>query len=382
MDKKFIGWSTIVQHLLGKSTKEEARLVDEWLREDVRNQEYYKKARHYFDAYYSGKQEIPEVDMESAWDDFQLHVQKMKRNYFWQRFLRYAAVVIVFVGVGIVSLMLVNDMENPSVVAENQKIAPGVVKALLVFQSGTHVDLTDSIALEQVLEQFSDIVEADEDAKVEYNTIIVPRGGEYCLVLSDGTRIKMNSDSKLIFPNKFTGNERRVRLEGEALFDVIKNKDCPFIVETEKGNIYVLGTLFNVNVYSDEEVMQTTLVEGRIAFKGNGMSQSVNLVPGEQVVYNEKSGESQVIKVNPEIYVGWAEGKWYIEGERLEDIMKQVARWYDVEVFYKNSEAKELVFTGDLEKYKDCEEVLDIISMTTNVTFEIKDRVIVVEMKY
>ena len=99
------------------------------------------------------------------------------------------------------------------------------------------------------------------------------------------------------------------------------------------------------------------------------------------MTYNMKSGESHVEKVNTKVYVGWAEGKWFIEGERLEDITKQLSRWYDVEFFIKNPEAKELVFTGDLEKYDDCEVALDIISMTTNVMFTIRDRAIIVQMK-
>jgi len=219
----------------------------------------------------------------------------------------------------------------------------------------------------------------DEETQMEYNTIIVPRGGEYSLALADGTRIKINSDSKLTFPHRFMGEERRVRLEGEALFDVVKDKEHPFIVETAKGNVQVLGTLFDINVYPEEDVVQTTLVEGRVVFKGRGMSQHVELSPGEQVTYNMKSGESHVEKVNTKVYVGWAEGKWFIEGERLEDITKQLSRWYDVEFFYKNPEAKELVFTGDLEKYD--EVALDIISMTTNVMFTIRDRAIIVQMK-
>ena len=381
MDKKFINWSVIVQRLLGKSTGAEDELVDEWLRDDIQNQEYYKKAKYYFDTYYSGEQEIHEVDMEKAWSVFLTHT-KESQQYSWKRFLQYAAVVIMLLGVGIASLLLMNKAEKKTVaVVENQTITPGTVKALLVFHSGSQVSLTDSTVFEKVVEEYSRTENTDEETEMEYNTVIVPRGGEYNLALSDGTRIKMNSDSKLIFPNKFVGRERRVRLEGEALFDVTKDKKHPFVVETAKGNVQVLGTLFNVNVYPDEDVMQTTLVEGQIAFKGNAMSRSVELVPGEQVVYNIKSGESRVAKVNTKVYIGWAEGKWFIEGERLEDIMKQLSRWYDVEDFYKNPEAKELVFTGDLEKYNDCEVALDIISMTTNVMFTVKDRVIIVQMR-
>ena len=369
-----------MQSLLGKSTGVDDEQVEEWLHEDARNQEYYEKAKYYFDNYYSGEKEIHQINMKKAWDDFLVYTKK-SRNNIWKRYLQYVAGVVMLLGVGVALLLLVGKSEKPSTVVQNQMITPGTVKALLIFHSGSQVSLTDSTVFEKVVEEYSNAEDADEETEMKYNTVIVPRGGEYSLALSDGTRIKMNSDSKLIFPNKFTGKERRVHLEGEALFDVTKDKKHPFVVETAKGNVQVLGTLFNVNVYPDEDVMQATLVEGQIAFKGNAMSRSVELDPGEQVVYNIKNGESHVAKVNTKVYVGWAEGKWFIEGERLEDIMKQLSRWYDVEVFYKNPEAKELVFTGDLEKYNDCEVVLNIISMTTNVMFTVKDRVITVQMR-
>ena len=379
MDKKFINWRVIMQSLLGKSTSVEDEQVDKWLHEDTRNQDYYQKAKYYFDNYYSGEEEIHQVDTKKAWNDFLVYT-KRSRNSKWRRYLQYAAGVVMLVGVGVALLLLVGKSEKSAMIVQNQVITPGKVKALLVFQSGSQVSLTDSTAFEQVVGQYT-MEDTDEETKMEYNTIIVPRGGEYSLALADGTRIKMNSDSKLIFPHKFNGKERRVRLEGEALFDVEKDSEHPFIVETAKGDVHVLGTLFNINVYPDEDIVQTTLVEGRVVFKGKGMLQNVELFPGEQVTYNMKSGESHVEEVNTKVYVGWAEGKWLIEGKRLEDIMKQLSRWYDVEVFYKNPEAKELVFTGDLEKYDDCEVVLNIISMATNVMFTIRDRAIIVQMK-
>lgn len=381
MDKVHINWRIIVRYMLGKSTMEEDVLVDEWLQEDIRHQEYYKKAQYYFDTYYAGEEEVHDVDMEGAWNEFLVYTGKISRNRLWRQYLKYVAVVTILLGVTGAFWMLLKNRETHPVIAEYQRIKPGSVKAMLVLNSGNQVVLTDSTIVEQILEKYADDAEVDAKAKVEYNTIIVPRGGEYSLTLVDGTRIKMNADSKLSFPNKFTGKERRVRLEGEALFDVTKDDNIPFVVETTRGSIKVLGTLFNVNVYPDEDMMYATLVEGQIAFKGNEMLQEIKLVPGEQVTYNVRNGESKVLQINPEVYIGWAEGKWLIEGAKLEDMMKQLARWYDVEVFYKNPEAKELVFTGDLEKYNDCEVVLDIISMTTNVVFEIKDKVIIVQVK-
>ena len=381
-DKMHINWDMIVRKILEESSVEEDMLVENWLEEDEENREYYRKAKHYFDVYYTGE-ETRNVDTESAWGEFVTYVDKSSSRFLWRKLAGYAAAIVILVGMGVTYWLSRTPNKEQVTVAKSLPVEPGMMKAVLVFNSGERVVLTDTSVLEQVVEEYGskNNMNASGEEDVEFNTVFVPRGGEYSLALADGTRIKINSDSKLTFPHRFMGEERRVRLEGEALFDVVKDKEHPFIVETAKGNVQVLGTLFDINVYPEEDVVQTTLVEGRVVFKGRGMSQHVELSPGEQVTYNMKSGESHVEKVNTKVYVGWAEGKWFIEGERLEDITKQLSRWYDVEFFYKNPEAKELVFTGDLEKYDDCEVALDIISMTTNVMFTIRDRAIIVQMK-
>lgn len=220
-----------------------------------------------------------------------------------------------------------------------------------------------------------------EQRSIAYNVIIVPKGGEYDLTLMDGTTVTLNADSKLSIPEVFVGEERRVCLEGEAFFSVAKDVQRPFIVETLAGEVNVLGTEFNLSAYPDDEYVQTTLVEGEVAFLGKGMVDRLVIEPGEQVTYNKVSGEIAVKGVNTMIYTAWTQGKWIIEGMRLEDMMKQIARWYDVTIFYQNQAAKELIFTGDLERYNNCEMILDIIAMTTNVEFIVKDRVITVRMR-
>jgi len=154
---------------------------------------------------------------------------------------------------------------------------------VLVFNSGQQVKLTDSIAFGQAIEKFKPSGQVDE--AVEYNKIIVPRGGEYNLVLADGTSVMINSDSKLNVPDRFEGKERRVRLEGEALFHVARDVEHPFIVETVGGDVTVLGTVFNVNAYSDEDYVQTTLVEGSVAFQGKGMADAKTISPGPRREY-------------------------------------------------------------------------------------------------
>ena len=384
-DRMHINWDIIVRRILNESSEDENKLVDDWLAEDEANREYYRKAKHYFDVYYTGE-ETREVDSEGALDEFVAYTGKSSRKLLWKKVVGYAAAVIILLGVGFTYWMSDNRVEQPKTVAVNQPLKPGTMKAFLIFNSGEHIALTDSSVLEQVVEEYKQKMVASQGQgmlleKEEYNTLIIPRGGEYNLVLADGTSVKLNADSKLSFPDKFIGKERRVRLEGEALFHVAKDSEHPFIVETENGEIEVLGTVFNVNAYPDEEFVQTTLVEGKVAFQGAGMLDALVITPGEQVTYDKETREADVAKVDTEIYTAWAEGKWIIEGERLENIMKQLARWYDVKVFYQNPQVKDLVFTGDLEKYNNCEVVLNIISMTTNVVFEVKDKTITVKMK-
>ena len=377
-ERRHINWDMIVRHLMDVATDEEREEVERWLAEDEGNREYYRKAKRYFETYYTGE-ETRVVDTRGAWDEFVVYADKSRKAHIWRMIVKYAAILLLPLCVGLGYWFLGNDTPQTTFVSGGISIEPGTTKAVLVFNSGQQVRLTDSIAFEQAIEKFKPSGQVEQ--AIEYNKIIVPRGGEYNLVLADGTSVMINSDSKLSVPDRFEGKERRVRLEGEALFHVAQDVEHPFIVETDGGDVTVLGTVFNVNAYSGEDYVQTTLVEGRVAFQGKGMTEARTIAPGEQITYDVQTNSVNVEKVDTRIYTAWTEGKWIIEGECLEEIMKQLARWYDVTVFYQNAEAKDLVFTGDLEKYSNCNVILDIISMTTNVEFELKDRVIIVKMK-
>ena len=377
-DRRHINWDMIVRHLMDVATSEEKEEVERWLAEDEGNREYYRKAKRYFETYYTGE-ETRVVDTRGAWDEFVVYADKSRKAHIWRMIVKYAAILLLPLCVGLGYWFLGNDTPQTTFVSGGISIEPGTTKAVLVFNSGQQVRLTDSIAFEQAIEKFKPSGQVEQ--AIEYNKIIVPRGGEYNLVLADGTSVMINSDSKLSVPDRFEGKERRVRLEGEALFHVAQDVEHPFIVETDGGDVTVLGTVFNVNAYLGEDYVQTTLVEGRVAFQGKGMTEARTIAPGEQITYDVQTNSVNVEKVDTRVYTAWTEGKWIIEGERLDEIMKQLARWYDVTVFYQNAEAKDLVFTGDLEKYSNCNVILDIISMTTNVEFELKDRVIIVKMK-
>ena len=280
-DRMHINWDIIVRRILDQADETERELVERWLTEDEMNREYYRKAKRYFDRYYTGE-ESREVDVEDAWSEFVVYADKSPKKYLWRRVVRYAAVLLLPLCLGIGYWFLGNDSLDTAVIPGKMLIEPGTTKAILVFNSGRQVELTDSSTFEQAMGRFkSEEGKVEKSLKpVEYNKIIVPRGGEYNLVLADGTSVVINADSKLSIPDRFEGKERRVRLEGEALFHVVKDAEHPFVVEMEGGDVTVLGTVFNVSAYSEEVCIQTTLVEGSVAFRGKGMKEARVIVPG------------------------------------------------------------------------------------------------------
>ena len=235
---------------------------------------------------------------------------------------------------------------------------------LAVDSSGLQYEVADSLT---------------EDTTV-FNTLSVPRGGVYQLTLSDGTRVWLNSDSKLIYPVTFSGDVREVTLSGEAYFDVQKNAEKPFIVTTALGNVRVLGTQFNVKVYQEEASVITTLVSGSVSF-GNEVVEETKLSPGYQLIFDKGGRKVDVKKVNVQHFVSWRDNQMSFQGESLESIMRMLARWYDVNVVFEDEELKQLEFSGNLDKYEDIGKFLKLFELGADVQFEIKNNVIQVRKK-
>ncbi len=270
-------------------------------------------------------------------------------------------------------------MENGTVA----QIEHGSMKAQLVLANGKKVDLRPEISLQLEEEGGTRILTSDNRVKysgkdslagqsteVKYNTLIVPRGGEFSLELADGTRVWLNAESRLRYPVVFTGKERKVEMEGEVYFEVAKNKEKPFIVTVNGVDIRVLGTSFNVSAYQEEVV--TTLVEGKVQLKkGN---EQVILSPNQQAIWSDD--EFRVKQVDARNFVLWKEGVFYFEDVDLETILDDMARWYNVNVFYMNPALKEMKFSVEIRRYGDINEILRRIEQTKRVKFEIKDRTI------
>ena len=294
-----------------------------------------------------------------------------------------AASIILLVG-----LFVGRTISGVRDIHEEQELAksvmqPGTSKAILMMADGKEVVLEQGQNLNILLNErvrvatSSQGIVYEERGKgmvtEEYNKLTTPIGGEYSLVLSDGTKVFLNADSELKYPVEFSDGKRIVDLKGEAYFEVHKDSLRPFIVRMNGAEVTVLGTSFNVNTYGDDGQIYTTLVNGSVKNK-----QEEILKPGMQSVMNVQSGLLTVRKVDVEPYVAWREGRFVFRAMTLDLIMRQLQRWYDFEVFYQNSELKDYEFRGVIKRDMDLDKVLSVIKATTNVDFEVKGKVITI----
>lgn len=331
-------------------------------------------------------------DEQKIWGNIQSQLQ-FKSRRFIRRFLKYAAIIMIPLCLGSALWLLLKEKRNVqpvSVVATS--IAPGQHKAYLLLPDKEQMDLSlkgvDSLLVERGVQvridssgkiSYQGVKQQSENKELVYHTMVVPKAGEFFLELPDGTKVWLNSFSELKFPIDFLGDERKVYLKGEAYFEVSKDADKPFYVVLDDMAVKVLGTSFNVNAYRDHGNVLTTLVTGKVVIQDTSGKNLAMLNPSEQAdFFNDKVN---VTRVNVENSIAWRDGKFYFEAMRLEDIMLQLQRWYDVEVFFVSKELKEKTFTGVIRRDLMAEEILSIIEKTTRVKFERNDKRVVVNYK-
>lgn len=294
------------------------------------------------------------------------------RPYFWRHAGVAASVILLLSAGGYFAL----HHRRPIPLATQMKpfydLQPGGNKAVLTLGNGRQVTLTDA-STGTIARQGNTIVEKttsgqivyndakktqDGDAAPVMNTITTPRGGQWFVILSDGTRVWLNAASSISYPVAFTGGERKVSITGEAYFEVVHNAAKPFRVEA--GNIVVedIGTAFNINAYTDEPAIKATLVNGSARISEN--KDAHVLFPGEQAI--SRSGEKTILieKVNADDVIAWKNGTMLFENENLETILRQASRWYDIDVIYQGAMNKR-VFTGGIPRQSNLSEFLKIL---------------------
>ena len=363
----------ILKYLQGKLAEGEKRQLDEWLKGD-RNKKLFSRLVNK-QRILVKMERLDEYDWEKSWKVMEKKLHERKK-FSWKYWGMVASLLgIVLLGTWV--FMEKNEKKSPVVVMRG--VEPGGVFAELVLPDGKIVELNkDSNNLflgesGKVLRNENGVLFLTQDSvqlqKVGYSEIRTPRGGEYQVVLPDNSIVWLNADSKLRFPLTFSGKERRVFASGELYFQVAKDSLSPFRIEVEGlYEVEVLGTEFNVRAYSDLP-SATTLVDGRVLIRDKGTK--VVLKPGEQAVKGTY-GEVVVREVDVAPYIAWKQGYFLFEDERLEDILNELARWYDVNVFFENSSVREERFSVDMPRHESFEEVLRLIEQTRSIQIEIE----------
>lgn len=315
-------------------------------------------------------------------------VKKLIPKLWWA-----AAAVLLIVSAGLFVLNSHKSDQPPNNIAAHalKPIVPGGNKAILTLANGAVINL--NAASNGVIARSGDVAitkekngqlvyaaeadQSDKDDKISYNTISIPRGGQYQLILPDGTNVWLNSASSLKYPVKFKGMERHVELTGEAYFEVAKNKNMPFTINANNVNIKVLGTHFNVMAYADEPSVKTTLLEGSVML--NARNGQALLIPGQQADVTNSNGKVDLNYVNTDDAVSWKNGYFTFRNESVVSIMKKVSRWYDVDVEYRD-DLSHVLFGGTISRAKDIQELLSKIELTNSVHFKIEGRRVIVKL--
>ena len=377
----------ILSYLREDISEEEMSRLRVWLDENERHQRLLEELRDK-DVLQREIGEYVSFDTSRRWGQLKEAMEEpvRKGRSLLKVWGAVAAVVVAFVG-GLLYWQMTGSPQPEVKQVAIARIEQGGMRAVLITETGQQVVLQ---GLKDTCLNITgtETLNIREDGSLKYSlsalssmsewhTLRIPKGGEYKIVLDDGTEIWLNSASELKYPAHFVGNERRVQLTGEAYFQVARNEAAPFIVETRDMDVKVLGTSFNVSVYEDEESCHATLVEGRVEVNDKVNGEKVVLTPGKQALL--RGGEMTVRVVITKLYTLWRLDRFTFASEDMEGVIRKLSRWYNVDFFFANSSMKQKRFTGSLPKYADISQVLKMIEMTTDIKFEIKEHTIMIQ---
>lgn len=359
--------------------------VSEWAKESDRGKRILDELKD-LDFYVEKEAKKREIEKCYSWEEFMTWRRRYERRRKLLVVRCVAAVAILF----LVStcVWFVNRGGEESQFMFPSEIKPGSLRASLILNDGQEIMLDKRLSL---MESDSSVVLSNEKGELSYrnvreragessvNTLRVPCSGEYQLMLADGTRVRVNSESELVFPTCFNSDRREVFLKGEAYFQVAPDSDKPFYVRVNDYIVKVTGTSFNVTSYTDDPCTMTTLVEGKVSVYGNDSTWNCDLTPGHMLKFDKGTARVTSEECDPRIYTSWIDGEFKFRDMRLEDIMKKLNRWYDFEVAYEEEELKDLRFSGAAEKYNPVEFLLKMIEEVTKVRFDIEGKRIMVK---
>lgn len=374
----------ILAYLRDEVDEEGLRELNVWLEESDSHKALFARIQDE-KMQYEDIQKILSYDAGGAWQVVQQKAARRRRKRL-TRVYRVAVSVVIIFGVAI-AFLLREEATTVVPVVKVEEITPGRSMAKLTVASGDvyhldslhQVDLITSLAENNGKEVvFIDRQLEEGASEIKYNKVEIPRGGEYQIVLGDGTRVYLNAQTELRFPESFASSEQRlVYLSGEAYFEVTKNPSKPFVVQCKDYAVKVLGTSFNVNSYEGDETSKTTLATGKVEIDMDGKQTILN--PGQQAII--KNGEVNVKEVDVEVYTTWMFDNFRFQSESIQEIMTKLSRWYAIDVFYMNESVRNYHFTGYLPRYAKIADVLELLSLTTNIKFDVEGKTVIVMEK-
>ncbi len=309
----------IIKYLEGAASQKEREEVLEWIEKSPENKDEYISLKKVWALTSKGNE-----DKETAWKDFYPQIRKASKKLVYKRFFRQAAVFILLFGLGVLS----------------------------------HYFITNKSRVGTPLYSKSCSVQA-------------PLGQMTNLELPDGTIVILNSGSKLSYQSGFSYGNRKVVLEGEAFFDVKKDKGHPFIVKSSLLDVKVYGTSFNIQAYPEDKTFNATLVEGSISVLNKEGIEVTILEPGQKANYNDGDANVVINEVDAQIYTSWKKGLVTFRGEKLKDIAKKIERWYNVEIEIQDPALGEESYFGTILKNKPIDQILEVFKLTTSLEYEI-----------
>ncbi len=330
-------------------------------------------------------------DQNIEWDKMKKKIERP--NVKMYNFLKVAASLIILFAIGYYLSVEMKKTYEKDYHKLAEAITIGSPKAILTTSEGVKIRLTEleplqikALGVNITINKDSATIEYLTDEKkqkskvkdVEFHEIEVPEFSDWNVVLPDGTKVCINAASKLRYPLEFTGNERSVFLTGEACFEVVKDENKPFVVNTEKIDTKVLGTTFNVNAYPDEDV-NITLVEGSVQLHNKLNNQKYKLEPNDNAALKLNETKLKISKVNASKLIAWKNGYYYFEREQLQSIMKKLQKWYDFQVFYEDANTKYYEFRMRADRKLSFGEIVKRLEETGRVEVDIIENAVLIK---
>ncbi len=332
---------------------------------------------------------LSQDDRMAIWNKIEqntLHKTKKKpARRVWLQVASIAAVIALLVGgywVFVQNQGTLTETDYTSIIVKDEQfIRSDDVVLTLPDNKKVAVDSSNIIYNKEGISNIHSEQAKAETDKLQLNQLTVPYGKTISLTLSDGTKMWVNSGSRVIYPSVFGKDKREIFVSGEIYLDVVKNPDLPFIVKTNHINVNVLGTKFNVSAYDNESTQSVVLVSGAVGVKSNELKGNYNILPNQKFSYQASSKEVNIQKVDVNNYISWIQGYLLLNSENLDSVLQKLERHYNISFSYDSNKLKDIRVSGKLDLHGGIEGVLKYIAITVPINYSINGKTIKIELK-